>query len=449
MEILKNTFFLYRRCFLQLIAIYLVGWLVRYGLVQLAIVVATKYGMIWGNFLLPLSPLTMLLTYLGMFWVLRQHILPDAVERGVQAFLNTALQVVLPAFAIFVLWKLHLHDERDYQFGTRLGLKYLRDASVLPTDIEAKQRLIDEQSHLVHPSTTTLLLVVLVLLGVRRLLTTLATRLPTWTIPARLYVEAAWVYIVSVASAAAIFASPEWISQRKIVVWYRHQKEIIFDHLGPIADAIKWVSEHTAGASLALLAPLSWLVIAGLAYSQENKSTWADASRAVFGHTHYERIVRATRRPVEAVTSRWQSLPSSVRARSEEFRSGMLGTFDHVRDALRLVLQAGALPFAFYTMLFAILVLLYPTDTFFNPQITDGVLWRGIAHLLGPHEWAWWTAREGTIRLLLGASIEPIRISLIAGTFWYCLQRVNQLSMNRAVSITLPDSPNERSTPLS
>lgn len=178
MTILRNTFFLYRRCFLQLIAIYLFGWLVRYGIVQLAVAVATEYGMLWGNFLLPLSPLTMLLTYLGMFWVLRRYILPDATETGVQAFLNTALQIVLPAFAIFVFWKLHLHDERDYQFGTRLGLKYLRDTSVLPTDIEAKQRLLAEQSHLVHPSTTALLLIVLALLAVRRLLTALATRLP-------------------------------------------------------------------------------------------------------------------------------------------------------------------------------------------------------------------------------------------------------------------------------
>ncbi|OHU61608.1 hypothetical protein [Mycobacteroides chelonae] len=447
MTILRNTFLLYRRCFLQLIAIYLFGWLVRYGIVQLAVAVATKYGMLWGNFLLPLSPLTMLLTYLGMFWVLRRHILPDATETGVQAFLNTALQIVLPAFAIFVFWKLHLHDERDYQFGTRLGLKYLRDTSVLPTDIEAKQRLLAEQSHLVHPSTTALLLIVLALLAVRRLLTALATRLPTWTIPARLYVEAAWVYIVSVASAAAIFASPEWISERRVVVWYRHQKQVIFEHLGPIADAINWVTDHTAGVSLALLAPLSWFVIAGLAYSRENTSTWADASKAVLGPTRHEQAVRITRKSVAAVTSRWQSLPSSLRSRSDEFRSGILGTFDHVRDALRLVLQTGALPFAFYTTLFAILVLLYPTDTFFDAQITDGALWRGLAHLFGPHEWTWWTAREGTIRLFFGALVEPIRICLIAGMFWYCIQRAGQLSINRAIDLSLPDSPKETSTP--
>ncbi|MBA0045719.1 hypothetical protein [Mycobacteroides sp. LB1] len=449
MEILKNTFFLYRRCFLQLIAIYLVGWLVRYGIVQLAVAVAVKHGMIWGNFLLPLSPLTMLLTYLGMFWVLRPYIFPDATDTGVQTFLNTALQTVLPAFAILVLWKLHLHDERDYQFGTRLGLKDLRNAAVLPTNTEAMRTLRAEQDHLIHPNATTLLLIVLGLLVIRRLLTVLATRLPTWTIPARLYVEATWVYIVSVASAAAIFASPEWISERKVVAWYRHQKQIVFDHLGPIADAINWISDHTADASLALLAPLSWFVIAGLAYSQENTSTWADASRAVLGQTRYEQVVRVARKPMDTVTSRWQSLPSSLRARSEEFRSGILGTFDHVRDALRLALQTGALPFAFYTTLFAILVLLYPTDTFFNPQITDGILWRGFAYLFGPHEWMWWTAREGTIRLFLGALIEPIRICLVAGMFWYCVERTRQLSVNRAINLIRPDPLNDTSTPLS
>ncbi|MUM18165.1 hypothetical protein FZI91_03395 [Mycobacterium sp. CBMA271] len=448
MEILKNTFFLYRRCFLQLIAIYLVGWMVRYGIVQLAVAVAVKHGMIWGDFILPLSPLTMLLTYLGMFWVLRPYIFPDTADTGVEEFLKTALEILLPAFAIFVLWKLQMRDawNFDHQAVLQIAEEHLAGSYTRSNEVNAREMATVGQ--LTNPSTSVLTLIVVSLLAVRRILIAVANRLPKWTIFPRLYVESAWIYIFFIASAAAIYGSPRWMNERKVVVWYHEQKQAVLEHLGPVADVIRWVAEHTAGATQAILAPLSWFVIAGLAYAQTNTSTWGNASRAILGQRHFDRLAGITRKPVATVQSQWQKLPAVVRSRTDEIRSTVLGTFDHIRDALRLALQTGPLPVALYIVMFATLVLLYPTDTFFDATISDGYLWRGLAYLFGPHEYAWWTSREATIRLFIGAAIEPIRICLIAGMYWFCARIADQVILNRTMDSFSSDSLNSTSAPI-
>ncbi|BAX99196.1 hypothetical protein MSTE_03898 [Mycobacteroides stephanolepidis] len=438
MEILKNTFFLYRRCFLQLIAIYLVGWLVRYGIVQLAVAIAVKHGLIWGNFLLPLSPLTMLLTYLGMFWVLRPYIFPGSTDGGVDAFLRTTLKILLPVFAVIVLWKLHMYDVWEFERQTSI---HLTENQQIDNTAQS------EVTRLLRADTTTLSIILVILLAIRRVLSLIAERLPNWMILPRLYVESAWVYILFSASAAVVFGSPRWIKERTIVVWYQEQKQAVFEHLGPIADAVTWITEHTAGTTRAILAPLSWFVIAGLAYANENTSTWGGASQALFGQRRFEQLTQATRKPLNAVKSRWQKLPKAIRSRTDEVRSSILGTFDHVKDALRLALQKGPVPIAVYIVSFAVLVLLYPTGVFFDYSVSDGIAWRVLAHLFGPHEFSWWTSREATIRLAIGTAVEPLRICLVAGTFWYCIGAPDQPISNRTATILSDDSLNSTSTP--
>ena len=68
--------------------------------------------------------------------------------------------------------------------------------------------------------------------------------------------------------------------------------------------------------------------------------------------------------------------------------------------------------------------LLAPGGAYFNPDVTDGHLWRGVALALGPHDWVWWQGVETTIRAAIGALVDPVRICLVAAAYWYCVDQV-------------------------
>ena len=71
LTILRRTVGLWWQTWPWLVAIYLIGWFLRYWAVHLAMHVALSHGDFWGSLILPLAPLTRLLTFLAMFLVIR------------------------------------------------------------------------------------------------------------------------------------------------------------------------------------------------------------------------------------------------------------------------------------------------------------------------------------------------------------------------------------------
>jgi hypothetical protein len=125
-----------------------------------------------------------------------------------------------------------------------------------------------------------------------------------------------------------------------------------------------------------------------------------------------------------AAQPRWQRVPAEVRRRVTEFARSQLGRFGPIADAARLILHGGALPIAFFVLCYTGLVLLAPSGAYFDPRVTDGYLWRGVALLIGPHAWPWWQTYDQLIRALIGAVVDPLRISLVAAAFWFCVDQV-------------------------
>lgn len=117
-DLLRRTGILWWRCWPRLVAIYLVGWLTRYGALKLAIFVSVHVGGLWGDLVFPLVPLTRLLTYVAMFWVVRGAV-TNARASWTEAT-NTVLRSILPVFVLFTAWKLHLEDRAGY-----LNVRYL------------------------------------------------------------------------------------------------------------------------------------------------------------------------------------------------------------------------------------------------------------------------------------------------------------------------------------
>ena len=71
LTIVRRTVSLWWQTWPWLVAIYLIGWFLRYWALHLAIHVGLSHGDFWGSLILPLAPLVRLLTYLAMFLVIR------------------------------------------------------------------------------------------------------------------------------------------------------------------------------------------------------------------------------------------------------------------------------------------------------------------------------------------------------------------------------------------
>jgi hypothetical protein len=169
---------------------------------------------------------------------------------------------------------------------------------------------------------------------------------------------------------------------------------------------------------------LAWLAIASVIYGTPFTPTWAGARRALLGERTADAVAVAIERGRRAAQPRWQRVPGEVRRRVTEFARSQLGRFGPIADAARLILHGGALPIAFFVLCYTGLVLLAPSGAYFDARVTDGYLWRGVALLIGPHDWPWWQTYDSLIRALIGAVVDPLRISLVAAAFWFCVDQV-------------------------
>jgi hypothetical protein len=413
--ILRRTVGLWWRTWPWLVAIYLTGWFLRYWALQLAIHVGLVYGNTWGNVVLSLAPLLRLLTYLAMFVVLRSAApglqmveTGGAQPRGVYDVVASA---ILPFLVVYTAWKLIMEDQFIYEVTVR----YTKVTQLQPGTVS-----VDVMSD----AGLGMWLAVAIAFGLRELITRFRDRLPRWTMLIAAYLEVLWLFLVFRASAAAVFGTPRWIAQRRVMVWFAGIRDDVFSRVAWLAD---WwnAAGSVLGSLVSVLAlALAWLAIAGVVYGTPLPPTWAGARRVLLGDRAGSAVGRVVDRGRRTAQARWQRLPTEIRARVAEFGRAQLGRFGPIVDAARLILHGGAVPIAFFVLAYTALVLLAPNGAYFSKDVTDGYLWRAVALLIGPHDWPWWQAYAQTIRAAVGAVIDPIRIALVAAAYWYCVGRV-------------------------
>ena len=113
LTIVRRTASLWWRNWPWLVAIYLVGWLLRYWVLHAAVAVGLAHGVLWGTFVVVLAPIVRLLSYLAMFLVIRssteelQHVRVDTERRGV---FDTVTSAILPFLVIYTVWQLIAED---------------------------------------------------------------------------------------------------------------------------------------------------------------------------------------------------------------------------------------------------------------------------------------------------------------------------------------------------
>ncbi|MDG4663378.1 hypothetical protein [Mycobacterium sp. 236(2023)] len=415
LTIARRTAGLWWRTWPWLVAIYLVGWIIRYWVLQLAIAIGIDHGSMWGSLVLAVVPMARLLTYLAMFLVIRsattglQHVdTAPAVPRGP---VDITLTAVMPFLVIYTAWKLVVEDYYVYYSTVSITTVY-----------EGTQDQVSAVvNNIIGPSVW---VVIAIAFTLRQLITRFREQLPRWTMVLGVYFEIVWLFLTIQASFAVLFGTPEWIAQRRIVVWWSDTREELFSHLSGLG--LWW---DLVSGVLGLLLPaaglaLAWIAIASAVYGTPFEPTWQGGRQTFLGHRGDAAAARAIARGRRTVAPRWQRVPSGIQTRVIEFLRGQLGRFASLADASRLILHGGLVPISFFILAYTVLVLAAPSGAYFDPTVTDGWLFRGVALVLGPHEWQWWQAYDDTIRVVIGALVEPIRICLVAATFWYCVDQV-------------------------
>ncbi len=171
LTIVRRTASLWWRTWPWLVAIYLVGWLVRYWVLQAAVAVGLAHGVLWGTFVVVFAPIVRLLTYLAMFLVIRSTTeeLQDVrvgTERH-QGLFDTVTSAILPFLVIYTVWQ---PIAEDYS------------AFLSAVDYTAVQSMtldrVDQISSMA--SGLRLWIVVLVAFSVRWLITRLRDKVPKW-----------------------------------------------------------------------------------------------------------------------------------------------------------------------------------------------------------------------------------------------------------------------------
>ena len=415
LTILRRTVSLWWQTWPWLVAIYLIGWFLRYWALHLAIHIGLTHGDFLGSLILPLAPLIRLLTYLAMFLVIRSVApgLQGVETDGQQAkgVFDVVMTAILPFLVIYAAWKLIVEDY--YVYITSLGHRLVADWKMA-----AAQQLSNSD---IGPK---LWIAVLVAFTLRQLMTRSRERLPRWTMIIAAYLEVLWLYLAIKASFVVLFGSPRWIRERRIMVWLAGVRDAAFSHVHWLEQPWNLTGSVLGSVVSVVALALAWLAIGSVVYGTPFTPTWAGARRVLLGERAGTAVGTVIERGRQAAQPRWQRLPVEIRRRVTEFARSQLGRFGPIADAWRLILHGGALPIAFFVLAYTALVLLAPNGAYFNQAVTDGYVWRGAALLIGPHDWPWWQTYDQLIRALVGAVVDPLRITLVAAAYWFCVDRV-------------------------
>ena len=374
-----------------MLAWYLAGSLVRASIIALAAPIG-PHSALAALLLVPIAVLARLISYIGMFLVLRR-VLPGyraaaegdvefrSLRETVTDFVRVLLATIGPFFALYGIIGLLGQDLSDY---AQASFRY--------------SFLTDNPNPLQVGDGPLVLIVVVVAFAARWLLTIFAHRLPGWVAVPQVYLEANWVFVALTGIGALFGGAQAWIANRQIMHWGSAARDFVVGLWDPIrlfVDGIGWITPVLVQV---VLLPLAWILIASIIYLRSLANIVEDP-------------LPVSKRISERVQSRIEQLPRVVR----EYRHIVTGARDEVWRPLafsgRVILAAGAVNLITFVCTYGLL--------FAAGQ------WalRGIYTLVGAHEIAYWFIADAFFSLVVSAIVEPIRVAVLASAFDFALKR--------------------------
>ncbi len=374
-----------------LLAWFLVGHFARAAVIAVAAPIGASSPLA-ALLLLPIAALARLVSYIGMFLILR-HSLPGyralagdhlrftSVREAFSEFLRVLLVSIGPFFTLYALIGLLAKDLEDYA-----GLSF-------------RYAFLSDYNHVADVGDGPIVLVVVVVaFAARMILKFFGPRLPGWTAIPAIYLEATWIFVAFTAIGSLFGPVVAWIESRQVVHWWNGAREFLVGLASPIRFVIEGIDWVTPVALQVVLLPLAWLFIASIIYLRALGDVVEDALPVP--RTIGERVRRGVSR-----------VPRLVRQYSYLFT----GTWDEIgRPAVfsgRLILRAGIGNIAIFLTASALLF-----------TLTQGAN-RWIFVAIGGHDISFWFIANDVVNVLIYGVNEPVRVAILAAAFGYCLER--------------------------
>ena len=374
---------------------FLGGWIVRWVVIR----IAAELGAIdatLGLIVLPIAVLARLVSYIGMFLVLRDsmptftrlargNVTDGSVEESALGFRDILLSSVLVFFALYSAMDLMRQDLLKYA-----GLAIESDNFFTYAD--------SGNTVLAVTATPASIAVAIIAFVGRFALKRLRSRLPAWTSIITVYLEAVWVFIAVNVLSNIFSVVPDWIDSRQFIRSLDELRQTLVENsltLKIAWDGASWV--WNSSSEIVFLA-LSWLLVAGVVYVRSLATSLVE--------------VRRRERPRSQVLgARWASAPVALARRARPLFDDAIEIAKPLLLSARVVWRGGIVFLAVYVFAYALWV-----------SIGDWVL-AGIYAAIGPHPYRWWMATDQPIGFLIDLLVEPVRISLLAVAFDFCLRR--------------------------
>jgi len=374
---------------------FLGGWIVRWVVIR----IAAELGAIdatLGLIVLPIAVLARLVSYIGMFLVLRDsmpaftrlargNVNDGSVEETALGFRDILLSSVLVFFALYSAMDLMRQDLLKYA-----GLAIESDNFFTYAD--------SGTTVLAVTATPASIAVAVIAFVGRFALKRLRSRLPKWTSIITVYLEAVWVFIAVNVLSSLFSVVPDWIDSRQFIRSLDELRQTLVENsltLRLAWDGASWV--WNSSSEIVFLA-LSWLLVAGVVYVRSLATSLLE--------------VRRRDRPRSAVLgARWASTPVAMARRARPLFDDAIEIAKPLLLSARVIWRGGIVFLAVYVFAYALWV-----------SIGDWVL-AGIYSAIGPHPYRWWMSTDQPIGFLIDLLVEPVRISLLAVAFDFCLRR--------------------------
>jgi hypothetical protein len=372
-----------------LLAWYLGGTLVRAAVLALAAPIGPQSPLA-ALLIVPVAVLARLISYVGMFLVLRRamrtyrsladgDVSESTFRELASEFSRVLVASVLPFFFLYSLIGLLAADLSDY---ARSAFRY---------SLGSENGVIDVGDG------PLVVVVIVVAFAARQLLKVFGAKLPRWVAVVEIYLEATWIF-VALSGVAAVFGDlTAWIADRQVVHWIDEGREALRSLWTPIRLGIDGIEWATPVAAQLVLLPLAWLLIAGVVYTRSLESA------------RHERII--SRRFEARLRLGLQRLPAIVRNRSRL----VTDEWDDIGGPLalsgRLIAWAGIRDLAVFLCAYA---LLFAAGQWFS---------RLLYAAIGAHDSLWWYTVNPILDAAIFLVVEPVRVVLLAAAFDWCLAR--------------------------
>jgi hypothetical protein len=385
---------------------FLGGWIVRWVVIR----IAAELGAIdatLGLIVLPIAVLARLVSYIGMFLVLRDsmpaftrlargNVTDDSAEETALGFRDILLSSVLVFFALYSAMDLMRQDLLKYA-----GLAIESDNFFTYAD--------SGTTVLAVTATPASVTVAVIAFAGRFALKRLRSRLPAWTSIITVYLEAVWVFIAVNVLSSLFSVVPDWIDSRQVIRSLDELRQTLVENsltLRLAWDGASWV--WNSSSEIVFLA-LAWLLVAGVVYVRSLTTSRLE-------------LRRRARPPGPLLGSTLTSAPVGLARRARPLFDDAIEIAKPLLLSARVILRGGIVFLAVYVFAYALWV-----------SIGDWVL-AGIYAAIGPHPYAWWMATDQPIGFVIDLFVEPVRVSLLAVAFDFCLR-----SSRRTADVELDD----------